>query len=381
MYMKNTTLESPFSEMLDSYLLALENRPDSEKGISWNVFLSDFEKAIVDTSIWSTFMRNPLGIGVVTETLDSYHLVWGRDLHGEGKKLSHNYEPLIDEDVQDSEKQELITKLLNLLLEQCGFEFFKKYNLSDVGSPARLTITLNLDGKDPVNLSINQTDMQLTHYFYQIVRTLKPFCNTNSPVVLDIGAGYGGVMAKMKKAFSGARCILLDLPDLLPVQIYYLNNVFPEYKFLYYRDWLERGSSIFEEDFDFLIAPNWMIKDIPEVSVDQVINMRSMMEMSNSVISSYFKEIQRITKIGGLFACVNRYLKEHKAFSIRNEKHIPGSSAEINLLKTYPYDDYWKILLSQTSIIQPVVHDLIVRRQSEKNLFPIMESMKSLPPS
>ena len=87
-------------------------------------------------------------------------------------------------------------------------------------------------------------------------------------------------MAKMKKAFSGARCILLDLPDFLPVQIYYLNNVFPGYRFLYYRDWLERGSSIFEEDFDFLIAPNWMIKDIPEVSVDQVINMRSMMAMS-----------------------------------------------------------------------------------------------------
>ena len=44
--------------------------------------------------------------------------------------------------------------------------------------------------------------MQLSHYFYQIVRTLEPFCNTNSPLVLDIGAGYGGVMAKMKKAFS-----------------------------------------------------------------------------------------------------------------------------------------------------------------------------------
>ena len=49
-------------------------------------------------------------------------------------------------------------------------------------------------------------------------------------------------------------------------------------------------------------------------------------------------------------------------------------------LKNYPFDDYWQIVISQTSTIQPNVHDLIVRRQAEKNNFPIAEALKSLPP-
>ena len=119
-----------------------------------------------------------------------------------------------------------------------------------------------------------------------------------------------------------------------------------------------------------------MIKDIPEVSVDQVINMRSMMEMSSSVVASDFKEIQRITKIGGLFACFNRYEKD-----FREWKDIPGSSGELNLLKNYPFDDYWQIVISQTSLVQAQIHDLILRRQAEKNLFPVTEALKSLPPT
>lgn len=373
--MKSTSLESPFSEMLDNYLLTQENRPESEKGICWNLFLNNLEDIIANTSIWSTFMRNPLGVGLADELIDIFNKIWGGDVEGNVKeKINQNFEPLIGETVKDKEEQQKMVFLINYLISQCGLEFLKKYNLSDVGSPSYMKVNLPQDGTDPIEFRVNLTDLLMSCYFYQCIRTLQKVCDTNSPTVIDIGGGYGGVMAKMKMAFPNSRCILLDLPELLPFQTYYLNKVFPEKKFFYFKDYLELGSTLFEDNFDFLIVPHWVIKDIPEVSVDQVINMRSMMEMSNSVISSYFKEIQRITKIGGLFACFNRYYKDH-----RNEKNIPGSSGELNLLKTYPYDEYWQILLSQSSI-QRHVHDLIVRRQPEKNLIPIMESMKSLPP-
>jgi putative sugar O-methyltransferase len=374
--MKSTSLQSPFLEMLDNYLLTQENRPESEKKIVWNLLLNNLEDIIANTQIWSTFMRNPLGVGLAHELMYLYNEFWSGDVEENTQKINQNFEPLIGETVQDKEKQQEIENACNYLIAQCGHEFLTKYNLSEVGSPASINLTLNQVGSDPIEFPINLTDLHMSYYFYQCIRTLQKVCDTNSPTVIEIGGGYGGVMAKMKMAFPNSRCILLDLPELLPFQTYYLNKVFPEKKFLYFKDYLELGSTLFEDNFDFLIVPHWVIKDIPEVSIDQVINMRSMMEMSNSVISSYFKEIQRITKIGGLFACFNRYYKHHQ-----NEQEIPGSSGELNLLKTYPYDEYWQILLSQTSIIQGHVHDLIVRRQSEKNIFPIMESMKSLPPS
>jgi hypothetical protein len=104
--------------MLDNYLLAHQNRPDNEKGICWYVFLSDFEKAIVDTSIWSTFMRNPLGIGLVEETLDKFNALWDDDREGVrdgvARKLNHNYEPLIDEIVLDKKNSRILLKPLTI---------------------------------------------------------------------------------------------------------------------------------------------------------------------------------------------------------------------------------------------------------------------------
>ena len=101
-----------------------------------------------------------------------------------------------------------------------------------------MKVNLPQDGTDPIEFRVNLHDLHLSYYFYQCIRTLQKVCDTNSPTVIDIGGGYGGVMAKMKISFPNSRCILLDLPELLPFQTYYLNKVFPEKKFFYFKDYL-----------------------------------------------------------------------------------------------------------------------------------------------
>ena len=123
---------------------------------------------------------------------------------------------------------------------------------------------------------------------------------------------------------------------------------------------------IFEHNFDFTILPGWMIERLPPEYADLVINMRSMMEMSLSVIDYYFHHIHRITKVNGLFACFNRY---HK-----------NSFGEDIIMKKYPYDEFWSIILSQSSIYQNHIHELILKREDKKNSFPVSERLKSLPP-
>jgi len=70
---------------------------------------------------------------------------------------------------------------------------------------------------------------------------------------------------------------------------------------------------------------------IPDKSIDMVINHRSMMEMNWHTINNYFNHIHRITKIGGIFHCVNRFQKTSVGEDIR--------------IKKYPFDEYWKILI------------------------------------
>ena len=79
-----------------------------------------------------------------------------------------------------------------------------------------------------------------------------------------------------------------------------------------------------------------MIERLPSGYIGLVINMRSMMEMALAVIDYYFHHIHKTVKSDGLFACFNRYDK---------------SSSEGNIImKKYPYDEFWSIIISQSSI-------------------------------
>ena len=49
----------------------------------------------------------------------------------------------------------------------------------------------------------------------------------------------------------------------------------------------------------------------------------------------------------------------------------------IRHLKNYPFDKFWSIVISQTSIFQNHLHDLILKRKTEKDDFPIADRLKS----
>ena len=132
------------------------------------------------------------------------------------------------------------------------------------------------------------------------------------------------------------------------------------------QDLLNVGNDLFSSNFDFLILPGVTFERLPSNYIDLIINMRSMMEMSSTIIKYYFDNIHRAIKNNGLFVCFNRYIKE--------------SSGEKIILKNYPFDKFWSIVISQTSIFQNHLHDLILKRKTEKDDFPIADRLKSLPP-
>ena len=109
-----------------------------------------------------------------------------------------------------------------------------------------------------------------------------------SATIVDIGGGFGGMLAKMKDLFPDTKCIMFDLPEVNVCQTYYLSQRYPNARIWGFKDFVQRGPVIFEEKADFLILPGWLIQEMPDGTVDLVVNARSMMEMTPEIIDFYF---------------------------------------------------------------------------------------------
>ena len=361
------TLPKPFSNMLENYNLSKKNIPLGQKSGHWDVFPEDYEKSIKQMDAWKTFLRNPLSLGF-NDSLNCFDNArytenkTYKNINPSRRRKEHDYTDLIDDFISDTKEQESTIKLVNILFSVCGPDFIINNIETEIGSPQKYLVKYKSE-----NFYYNVHDLLVIYYFWQISRAADNLIETDTPIIAEIGGGYGGVISKAKKRYSKARFIIFDLPELLTVQTYYIYNAFPESKILYLKDILERGNKVFYEDFDFIILPGWMIDQVPDKFIDLVINMRSMMEMSLNIIAFYFTHIHRTVKSNGLFACFNRY-------------HKKSHSEEDIVLKDYPFDEFWTPVISQTSILQNHIHDLILKRQEKQSDFHIQDILKSLPP-
>ena len=365
--------------MLENYSLAKKRLLKNTKSMHWDVFPGDYEKTILSFGAWETFLRNSISIGFNDELSDLENQRWTKSSRVEidvwDMRRSHDHRTL-KENIKSNEA--LINKF-NIVSSICSPEFVLKSIASLVGSPITQKLQVNLKHKsfDIVtgkkvtktkdhHFACNEFDLGIIYHFWQISRIMDQLIGTDRPLIAEIGPGYGLLMSKIKKKYPKSRCVLFDLPEMSAVQTYYLKSEFPEAKILFYKDLVENGESLFTADFDFMILPGQMIELMPKNCVDVFINMRSMMEMNSAIIQYYFDNINRTIKKDGIFACINRYSK--------------NTSDEPSIFKNYPYDDYWSIVLSQTSRMQNHIHELIVKRISKKSDLPVSQALKSLPP-
>lgn len=209
---------------------------------------------------------------------------------------------------------------------------------------------------NPVTIAIRGKNLTLSilHYVYFTWRISWSLGhNRHSPLIfLEIGGGIGALARILKNIFPEAKFMLFDLPEANAISTYYLQQNFPDAK-LYLLEDMRRGVPLNWQRHDFAILPGWCMSEVAPLSIDYVINTRSMMEMTLEAIAFYFTEIQRVLKPGGLFYCVNRYNKKI------GDKEI--------ILADYPYDSLWQFIFSQPKWLQPHIHELIARRLASPN--------------
>jgi hypothetical protein len=197
-------------------------------------------------------------------------------------------------------------------------------------------------------------DLILISFANKIFNALSTKQRTSELFVLEIGGGYGGLAAKLKKLLPLAHIAIIDLPHAGLLQTYYLQQRFPtgrlsvlDYKVSVH---LQGGASLLS---DFTVVPSTKIDLLNRQEFDLIINSRSFMEMDQKTISRYFDLIQSRLKVDGLFFNCNRLWK-----------NAGGRPTQI---ARYPYDDRWHLISMGTSFFQNNTVELLTRRTDKEN--------------
>ena len=125
------------------------------------------------------------------------------------------------------------------------------------------------------------------------------------PVVLEIGGGWAGFAATLKRLVPSTRYVILDIPTTLPVAMHYLRR-------LGYARLLSLRRHATRDEvhelmcctaFDFLFVSPSHLTMFPDGSVDVTVNADSLVEMPPEAIDEYVTQTSRVSKA---FLTVNR---------------------------------------------------------------------------
>lgn len=317
------------------YALSRRFEVRGDKSAHWDVFPSDFDRCFGFRDAWPTMLRNALTSGFNDDTLGAADR-WER-------RRSLDFSDLIPRTDDDAGLTATSKDMYRFCVQQFGEEFTRATLNTEVGSPRLLDIG---------GLHVGLHDLALTYLAGRVClaiqknETVRRQMKQN-PTVVEIGGGYGEFVAKMKIVHGNGRFVLIDLPEMGAVQLWYLRHRFPNARILTVRDF-RQGTDIFEQPFDFALLPPAFVRLIPKGWPSVFANARSFQEMSWTAVVDYFVEIQRSLAVGGLFACINRYVKRIGDQDITYDR--------------YPFDARWRTVSDAPCAFQPHIREALFER-------------------
>jgi len=348
--------------IVDGYLLALADSDVSAASDHWDIFGDSFADVIALDENLQLFRRNGLSEGLD----DSFPPRSGGQIYSKGRQIDLKG-TVLDAQIPlhpGPQGTHLIGNGYRILSALVGLDFVVKLNEGDIGDPRHVIVKV---GERVFKGTVSE--LEHTYFAWQLSNFFEP--QHPAPLIVEIGAGFGGLAMRLKRLFPRAKIALLDLPEVNAIQHYYLQKTNPGANVIGYREYKRRQGTLFGEDvWDFAVLPWWAGKDLGDAAVDLFINTRSFMEMRSLVVAEYFRLIQRTLKVGGFFYNVNRYAKD--------------TSGELFTMKACGYDEQWAFLISQPlwnplCIRKPPAHELLARRlDCANNIDPPAEHLARL---
>ena len=141
----------------------------------------------------------------------------------------------------------------------------------------------------------------------------------DAPTVLEIGCGYGSLAHHFKNPIPRSNYIMVDLPESLLYLAAYLKLLNPGKTVYIYEP--ESDKQLWDEEqapqYDFMLLPPWEVAAIPDGSIDLVIVVFSLQEMTRSQVVHYLQQVRRVLRSDGSFYSWNMNNREnHKLIDI-----------------------------------------------------------------
>jgi len=115
----------------------------------------------------------------------------------------------------------------------------------------------------------------------------------NSPVIAELGAGYGKLAYFTMRNIEKFCYIDFDLPETLCLASYYLMKTWPEKNTLLYGE--EDYTSNAHQKYDLIFMPSFEIEKLGSETVDLFINKNSLGEMTEAAARNYISYITNST--------------------------------------------------------------------------------------
>ena len=314
----------------------------------WDIFNDKYYERISSPDSMDFFRRN--GISNMLET--------GLPSQDRNELINNNRRYGIDYNLHEIE--ELKSRFGELKIMLGDYLNTIEFN-SEVGSPRRF---IHRDGEE--SYMLNFDDLYHVYEAWQLHRFIN-FLYKDKAVnqILEIGAGYGNLAHKMKSLLKDVKYIIIDLPEVLLIQHYYLSKNNPSYKIVNLLNREELVSTdVNNIDCDILLIPFSLYESL-NVKFDVVINSRSFGEMPKDTLTKYIEWIQCNISPSGILYAVNRY--------------VFTKSLDKNKIRAYPFDDFWTPIVSQPQWLQTHLHEFLLQRVKEKPNPPLSFLLESFP--
>src|SRR5205814_238972 len=118
-----------------------------------------------------------------------------------------------------------------------------------------------------------------------------------SPVVIEIGGGFGGLAYQLLCRRPAIKYVGFDLPENLLIQSYYLSCIFPNARILTYGDDSPPLTRKQLDAYDVVLLPNFELRRADSLIADLVVNVRSLSEMASATIAEYIAQIDRVGRL------------------------------------------------------------------------------------
>jgi len=153
----------------------------------------------------------------------------------------------------------------------------------------------------------------------------------NYPIIVEIGGGFGGIPHHILK-HDNLKCTYIgfDIPEICVIASYFLMSNFPEKKVLLYDESNIKDLNLSE--FDIILMPNFVIKDLPSRCCDLVFNSHSLTEMDYSTVKEYLQQINRLSR-KYFFHANHEFKKLYSTPGGRKKRQVDLNNKEFELHK------------------------------------------------